>query len=48
MTRLCWGIEFLTLAVTKESLQLVLNLERPQERSGVKILPLGGWLDALA
>lgn len=32
----------------KESLQLVLNLERPQERSGVKLLPLGEWLDALA
>jgi uncharacterized protein len=30
-----------------ESLQLVLNLERPQEKSGIKLLPLGKWLDAL-
>jgi predicted AAA+ superfamily ATPase len=29
-----------------ESLQLVLNLERPQEKSGIKLLPLGKWLDA--
>lgn len=31
----------------RESLQLVLNLERPQERAGIKILSLGKWLDAL-
>jgi len=31
----------------KESLQLVLNLERPQEKSGVKIVPLGKWLESL-
>jgi uncharacterized protein len=30
-----------------ESLQLVQNLERPQEKSGIKLLPLGKWLDAL-
>jgi hypothetical protein len=27
--------------VTRESLQLVLNLGRAQERSGIKLLPLG-------
>jgi hypothetical protein len=31
----------------KESLQLVLNLDRAQEKSGIKILPLAKWLDAL-
>lgn len=32
----------------KETLQLVLQLDRPQERNGIKILPLGNWLiDAL-
>jgi uncharacterized protein len=31
-----------------ESLQLVQNLERPQEKSGIKLLPLGKWLDALS
>ncbi len=31
----------------KESLQLVLNLERAQEKSGIKIAPLAKWLDAL-
>jgi predicted AAA+ superfamily ATPase len=30
-----------------ESLQLVLNLGRAQERSGIKILPLGKWLEEL-
>jgi uncharacterized protein len=30
-----------------ESLQLVLNLERPQEKSGIKVLPLGKWLAGL-
>jgi predicted AAA+ superfamily ATPase len=30
-----------------ESLQLVRNLERPQEKAGIKILPLGGWLEEL-
>ncbi len=30
-----------------ESLQLVLNLERAEERSGIKVLPLGRWLEAL-
>jgi hypothetical protein len=30
-----------------ESLQLVLNLDRAQERSGIKILPLGKWLEEL-
>ena len=31
----------------KESLQLVLNLNRPLEKSGVKILPLAPWLESL-
>jgi hypothetical protein len=30
-----------------ESLQLVQKLERPQENSGIKLLPLGRWLEAL-
>ncbi len=30
----------------KESIQLVLNLQRPQERSGIKTLPLAEWLEA--
>lgn len=32
----------------KESIQLVLNLTRPQERSGIKLLRLGEWLEALS
>ena len=32
----------------KESIQLVLNLTRPQERSGIKLLRLREWLEALA
>ena len=31
----------------KESLQLVLDLERAQEKFGIKIVPLGKWLEAL-
>jgi hypothetical protein len=31
----------------RESLQLVLNLDRPREQSGAKILPLAKWLEAL-
>jgi hypothetical protein len=31
----------------KDSLQLVLDLERAQEKSGVKIVPLAKWLEAL-
>lgn len=31
----------------KQSLQLVLGLDRPQEKAGVKIVPLGKWLEAL-
>jgi predicted AAA+ superfamily ATPase len=31
----------------KEALQLVLNLDRAQEKAGIKILPLAKWLDAL-
>lgn len=31
----------------QQSLQLVQRLSRPQERSGVRIRPLGAWLDAL-
>jgi len=31
----------------RQSLQLVLNLGRSQERSGIKILPLGRWLEEL-
>ncbi len=31
----------------RESIQLVLNLERAQEKSGIKVLPLGKWLEAL-
>jgi len=30
-----------------ESLQLLLNLDRAQEKSGIKILPLGKWLEEL-
>ena len=30
-----------------ESIQLVRNLERPLEKSGCKILPLGRWLENL-
>jgi len=32
----------------KQSLQLVLNLHRPQERSGIQIHPLGVWLESLS
>jgi predicted AAA+ superfamily ATPase len=32
----------------KQSVQLVLNLDRPQERGGIKVLPLGPWLQALS
>ena len=32
----------------KESLQLVQHLDRPQERNGVKVIPLAPWLDSLA
>ncbi len=32
----------------RESLQLVLNLDRPQEKAGIKVLPLGGWLESLS
>ncbi len=31
----------------RESLQLVLNLDRPREQSGTKILPLAKWLEEL-
>jgi len=31
----------------KQSLQLVLNLHKPQEKSGAKVLPLGSWLGSL-
>ena len=31
----------------KQSLQLVLNLHRPQEKSGIKLVPLGAWLESL-
>jgi len=31
----------------QDSLQLVLNLERAQEKAGIKILPLGKWLEGL-
>lgn len=31
----------------KQSLQLVLNLHRPQEKSGIQILPLDAWLESL-
>ncbi|MBI4473622.1 MAG: hypothetical protein HY646_13220 [Acidobacteria bacterium] len=31
----------------KQALQLVLDLHRPQEKSGVRILPLDGWLESL-
>jgi hypothetical protein len=31
----------------QQSLQLVLNHERAQEKSGIKILPLGKWLEGL-
>jgi predicted AAA+ superfamily ATPase len=30
-----------------ESMQLVRTLDRPQEKSGIKILPLGSWLEEL-
>jgi len=32
----------------KESLQLVLNLHRAQEKSEIKIVPLGKWLESLS
>jgi predicted AAA+ superfamily ATPase len=32
----------------QHSLQLVLNLRRPLEREGIKILPLGPWLETLS
>lgn len=31
----------------KESLQLVLDLDKPQEREGIRIVPLAEWLDRL-
>jgi predicted AAA+ superfamily ATPase len=31
----------------QESLQLVLKLTRPQDKSGIKVLPLGPWLESL-
>jgi predicted AAA+ superfamily ATPase len=31
----------------KESLQLVLNLDREQEKSGIRVLALPRWLEAL-
>lgn len=31
----------------KEAIQLVLNLDRPLEKSGIKILPLGKWLSEI-
>ncbi len=31
----------------RESLQLVLNLDRAREKSGIKVVPLGRWLEAL-
>jgi predicted AAA+ superfamily ATPase len=31
----------------KESFQLVLHVDKPQERDGVKIVPLTKWLEAL-
>jgi predicted AAA+ superfamily ATPase len=31
----------------KQSLQLVLDLDKPQEREGIKIVPLAKWLEAL-
>ena len=31
----------------QQSLQLVLQLDRAQEKSGIKIVPLGKWLDSL-
>jgi predicted AAA+ superfamily ATPase len=30
------------------ALQLVMNLDQPQERGGIKVLPLAAWLEALA
>jgi predicted AAA+ superfamily ATPase len=31
----------------KESLQLVLRLDRSREKSGIKVLPFGEWLESL-
>ena len=31
----------------KESLQLALHLDRAREKSGIKVLSLGEWLDSL-
>lgn len=31
----------------KESVQLVLHLDRPREQSGIKVVPLGKWLEEL-
>jgi hypothetical protein len=32
---------------SKESLQLVLRLDRSREKSGIKVLPFGEWLESL-
>ena len=42
------GLKYYTRRLKpKESIQLVLHLDRAREKSGIKILPLGEWLDAL-
>ena len=31
----------------RDSIQLVLNLDRAREKDGIKVLPLGKWLERL-
>jgi predicted AAA+ superfamily ATPase len=48
-TDLSGGLKYYTQKLKPaESIQLVRNLERPLEKSGSKILPLGRWLEDLS
>jgi uncharacterized protein len=43
------GLKYYTRKLLpKESLQLVLNLDRPQEKGGIKLVSLGKWLESLS
>jgi hypothetical protein len=47
-TEVSVGLDYYTRKLRpKESLQLVLDLDRPLEKAGVKIVPLAGWLESL-
>lgn len=47
--RVATGLRYYTEKLRpKQALQLVLNIDRPQEQRGIRILPLGPWLEALA